>query len=120
MKSKELDKKIGMPDIDVEWAKFEQEVIAKDANRARSVFQRKGMTSKIVAVVISMLCISGLVVAASLHKEAHREKVVEIAKNVATKQLVTAVEWGTTSMDTVSICAQEHALVKAIVFGLRK
>lgn len=30
MKREDIDKRIGMPDVDVEWARFEREVIAKD------------------------------------------------------------------------------------------
>lgn len=30
MKKEDIDKKIGMPDVDAEWARFEREVIAKD------------------------------------------------------------------------------------------
>ena len=39
MKTEDIDKKIGMPDVDKEWARFEQEVIGKEpkANK-RSIF----------------------------------------------------------------------------------
>ena len=30
MKKEDIDKRIGMPDVDAEWARFECEVIAKD------------------------------------------------------------------------------------------
>ena len=30
MKTEDIDKKIGMPDVDAEWAKFEREVIGKE------------------------------------------------------------------------------------------
>jgi|GEM_PF-2104377 len=33
MKTEDIDKKIGMPDVDKEWARFEQEVISKEAKR---------------------------------------------------------------------------------------
>ena len=33
MKREDIDKKIGMPDVDAEWAKFEREVIGKDTKR---------------------------------------------------------------------------------------
>lgn len=33
MKREDIDKRIGMPDVDAEWAKFEREVIAKDTKR---------------------------------------------------------------------------------------
>ena len=33
MKTEDIDKKIGMPDVDKEWARFEQEVIGKETKR---------------------------------------------------------------------------------------
>ena len=30
MKTEDIDKRIGMPDVDKEWARFEQEVIGKE------------------------------------------------------------------------------------------
>lgn len=33
MKREDIDKRIGMPDVDAEWARFEREVIAKDTKR---------------------------------------------------------------------------------------
>jgi hypothetical protein len=30
MKTEDIDKKIGMPDVDAEWAKFEREVIGEE------------------------------------------------------------------------------------------
>ncbi|MBO7099271.1 MAG: TonB-dependent receptor plug domain-containing protein [Bacteroidaceae bacterium] len=35
MKTEDIDKKIGMPDVDAEWARFEQEVIGKEPKRNR-------------------------------------------------------------------------------------
>ena len=33
MKTEDIDKKIGMPDVNDEWAKFESEVINKEAGK---------------------------------------------------------------------------------------
>ena len=33
MKTEDIDKRIGMPDVDKEWARFEQEVIGKETKR---------------------------------------------------------------------------------------
>ena len=33
MKTEDIDKRIGMPDVDEEWARFEQEVISKGTKR---------------------------------------------------------------------------------------
>ena len=37
MKTEDIDKKIGMPDVDAEWAKFEREVIDKETPSHRNV-----------------------------------------------------------------------------------
>ena len=37
MKTEDIDKKIGMPDVDAEWAKFESEVIEKETTSPRHV-----------------------------------------------------------------------------------
>ena len=37
MKTEDIDKKIGMPDVDAEWEKFEHEVIDKDSTSNKSV-----------------------------------------------------------------------------------
>ena len=36
MKTEDIDKKIGMPDVNDEWAKFESEVINKEATPQKS------------------------------------------------------------------------------------
>ena len=43
MKTEDIDKRIGMPDVDAEWARFEQEVIGKEpkTNR-RSIYSWMG------------------------------------------------------------------------------
>ena len=40
MKTEDIDKRIGMPDVDAEWARFEQEVIGKEpkTNKALHIF----------------------------------------------------------------------------------
>lgn len=38
MKTEDIDKKIGMPDVDAEWAKFESEVIGKKATSPKTVW----------------------------------------------------------------------------------
>ena len=37
MKTEDIDKKIGMPDVDAEWARFEREVINKESARPKRV-----------------------------------------------------------------------------------
>ena len=38
MKTKDIDKKIGMPDVDEEWAKFEREVLCEETKTRKRVF----------------------------------------------------------------------------------
>ena len=38
MKTEDIDKKIGMPDVDEEWAKFEREVIGEESKPKKRVF----------------------------------------------------------------------------------
>ena len=38
MKTEDIDKKIGMPDVDEEWAKFEREVLCKETKTRKRVF----------------------------------------------------------------------------------
>ena len=37
MKTEDIDKRIGMPDVDAEWAKFEREVIGQEAKSHKSI-----------------------------------------------------------------------------------
>ena len=38
MKTEDIDKKIGMPDVDEEWAKFEREVLCEETKTRKRVF----------------------------------------------------------------------------------
>ena len=50
MKTEDIDKKIGMPDVDEEWAKFESEVIGEEEPKTgKRVFI--GWTSGIAASI---------------------------------------------------------------------
>ena len=78
MKHEEIDKKIGMPDIDREWTRFEAEVIG-----SQSIGQQpKRMLSR--AAAIALLFALGLVAAASTfiiirtHEEAAADKATTI------------------------------------------
>ena len=43
MKTEDIDKRIGMPDVDAEWARFEQEVIGKESKtNKRSIYSWMG------------------------------------------------------------------------------
>ena len=57
MKTEDIDKRISMPDVDAEWARFEREVIDKDANAGRrSVYSWIGG----VAIAASVVIVAGL------------------------------------------------------------
>ena len=71
MRIEDIDKKIGMPDIDKEWAKFEREVIAPETSISATRSQR-GMIWKVAATVAIILCISGGIIAAA-HEQKQRE-----------------------------------------------
>ncbi len=49
MKTEDIDKKIGMPDVDEEWAKFEREVLDKETKTGKRVFL--GWTAGIAASI---------------------------------------------------------------------
>lgn len=66
MKTEDIDKKIGMPDIDTEWAKFEREVIEHE-NRINAHRTKRGMIWKIAASVAIILCCSGALIAGVSH-----------------------------------------------------
>ena len=44
MKTEDIDKKIGMPDVDEEWARFEQEVISKETKRRSALAWALGLS----------------------------------------------------------------------------
>lgn len=57
MKTEDIDKRISMPDVNAEWARFEREVIGKDANAGRrSVYSWIGG----VAIAASVVIVAGL------------------------------------------------------------
>lgn len=65
MKTEDIDKKIGMPDIDAEWAKFRKEVIAP--SQGGRILPAMGMWRKIAAVVVALVCISGISIASAMY-----------------------------------------------------
>lgn len=77
MKNEEIDKKIGMPDIDAEWTKFEQDVIEGKSHSKLSFLKNSSMTRKVAAILIIALCLGGLVVASGLHEKSLNEIMVD-------------------------------------------
>ena len=57
MKTEDIDKRIGMPDVDAEWARFEQEVIGKETKASkRSLYSWIGS----FAIAASVVIVAGL------------------------------------------------------------
>jgi len=50
MKQQDIDKKIGMPDVDKEWARFEHEVIAQKTTSRKSLYWGIGIAASIALV----------------------------------------------------------------------
>ena len=54
MKTEDIDKRIGMPDVDKEWARFEQEVIGKETKRHSALAWALGIS---IAASVALLLI---------------------------------------------------------------
>ena len=63
MKTEELDKKIGMPDIDTEWAKFEKEVMGAAKPSPKHTFL-KSFTTKADAIASIIFLLGGAIASA--------------------------------------------------------
>ena len=50
MKQEDIDKKIGMPDVDAEWAKFEREVIGREKASRKSLYWAIGIAASIALI----------------------------------------------------------------------
>ena len=50
MKQEDIDKKIGMPDVDKEWAKFEREVIGREKASRKSLYWAIGIAASIALI----------------------------------------------------------------------
>lgn len=60
MKTEDIDRQIGMPDVEAEWTKFKRDVIGKTSKQ-----QPRGQRWMSRAAVIALVCSLGLVVLAS-------------------------------------------------------
>ena len=88
MTIEELDKKIGMPDVDTEWAKFRKEVIVPSQKVIHhfALWQR---WRKIAAIFLAIMCLSGIAIASVAILQKHREeKEPVIDKSIESKPLV--------------------------------
>ncbi|MCQ2257945.1 MAG: hypothetical protein MJZ41_08145, partial [Bacteroidaceae bacterium] len=88
MTKEELDKKIGMPDVDAEWAKFRKEVIMP-SQKANHHFAIGQGWRKIAAVFLAIMCLSCIAIASVVLVQKHmEEKEPVIDKSIDTKPLV--------------------------------
>lgn len=88
MKTEEIDKLIGMPDVDAEWSRFEREVIDSESNVKPINLKKKVMIKKIAAIIVIVLSFSGVVLATAYHQEMKEDKELKIDTCVETKPLV--------------------------------
>lgn len=88
MTIEELDKKIGMPDVDAEWAKFRKEVIIPSQKSPQRFAFGQGWR-KIAAIFLAIMCLSGIAIAsvALIQKQLETKEPV-IDKSVGSKPLV--------------------------------
>ena len=84
MKTEDIDKRISMPDVDAEWARFEREVIGKEAKTdRRSVYSWIGS----FAIAASVIIVAGLFFLNRNPKETERV-LTETAEPAATTEIV--------------------------------
>lgn len=84
MKTEDIDKRINMPDVDAEWARFEREVIGKEAKTdRRSVYSWIGS----FAIAASVIIVAGLFFLNRNPKETERV-LTETAEPAATTETV--------------------------------
>lgn len=88
MTIEELDKKIGMPDVDAEWAKFRKEVIIPSQKSPQRFAFGQGWR-KIAAIFLAIMCLSGIAIASvALIQRQLETKEPVIDKSVESKPLV--------------------------------
>lgn len=89
MKTEDIDKRINMPNIDAEWARFKKDVIEHNSNIIMlNNKKKKIMSKKIAAILILAVCFGGAVLASVYHEMVQDEKELTIDTNVETKPLV--------------------------------
>lgn len=92
MKTEDIDKKIGMPDVDAEWAKFEREVIGSNTVEMKSNHKNKSVMYKVAAVAAIVLCIGGATVASIHHETKYSDKELKIDTSGEAQPLVRFVK----------------------------
>ncbi|MGN0234231.1 MAG: hypothetical protein ACI4B5_07425 [Bacteroidaceae bacterium] len=88
MKTEEIDRRIGMPDVDREWARFQQEVIRTSSSDAPRHPRRWGTLFKVAAILIVVLGFSGVIIAEVYQGQMKAGRDVAIDTTAATQPLV--------------------------------
>ncbi|MBQ9362062.1 MAG: hypothetical protein IJT97_01445, partial [Bacteroidaceae bacterium] len=75
MNTEELDKRIGMPDINAEWAKFEKNVIGKQKPTTWSLLPKKWMgRAAVIAGLIFCISLAGIAAAVVIQSNSQPQK----------------------------------------------
>lgn len=97
MKTEDIDKRIGMPDVDAEWTKFEREVIGNSPAGGKPKAKQRSMWIKVAAAVVIALGFSGAIIAEVYQGQMRAEKDLAIDTTCQTLPLVEFCEsahWG--------------------------
>lgn len=87
MNYEDIDKKIGMPDVDAEWAKFRNEVITPSRREQQPATRH--IWRKVAAIFLAAVCLSGIAIASvALIRNKQQERTPEIDKSIDTQPLV--------------------------------
>ena len=90
MKTEDIDRKIGMPDIDMEWAKFEKEVIDASEGNLKGSTNKWWMTR--AAMIIGIIMSVSLITLASIYLYSTPQEKTEPPKNDSEMTVTTPVQ----------------------------
>ena len=104
MKTEDIDRKIGMPDIDMEWAKFEKEVIdaSEEKNKVETGKWRANTNWSRAAIFIGIIMSVSLIAFASIYFYPTPKQETETKKEVA-EQIVAVQHAEEIKTDTLTI-----------------
>lgn len=104
MKTEDIDRKIGMPDIDMEWAKFEKEVIDSSEEKSKVESRKWKVNSNWsrAAMFIGIIMGVSLIALASIYFYPTPKQETETKKDVA-EQIATVQHTEEIKTDTLTI-----------------
>ena len=100
MKTEDIDRKIGMPDIDMEWAKFEKEVIDASEGNLKVSTNKWWMTR--AAMITGIIMSVSLITLASIYLYSPPQEKTEPQKS-SSEMMVTAPVQEIIKTDTLTI-----------------